>query len=451
MRSHFSQIIEILNTPRLQKNVTVKGGAGVPRNSDMDAAQTRRQIAAGMIGNMLEWYDFAIFGYFAVAIGRNFFPHQSAIAQLLAVFGVFAAGFLVRPVGGVIVGHIGDRIGRRAALVFSVTTMAVPTVLIGLLPGYAVLGAMAPIILIALRTIQGLSAGGEYPSSVVFLVEHAPKGRRGLMGAVAFCGAVIGVLSGSAVSAAFAAAMPAEALDAWGWRIPFLSGALVGFAGYALRRHVADIAIIGADERAPIVETIRDHAWLVGRFAALSAFYAVTFYVSFVFVVSWLQNADGIPPAHALEINTFSMVLLVPFSLAVGRLTDQIGRKPCLIAATVLGLIGALPSFWLMHHPNVMFAILGQFGFVLMIALFSAVHPLFLAETAPARIRCTAVALGYNISLGLLGGLSPLAATWLIDRTGNELAPALLIMASAAISLVATLRFAETYRAPLAT
>jgi MHS family proline/betaine transporter-like MFS transporter len=416
----------------------------------MNSKNPIRAVAAGMIGNVLEWYDFAIYGYFAVAIGRNFFPHESAVAQLLAAFGVFAVGYLMRPVGGIIVGHIGDSLGRRAALVFSVTAMAVPTVLIGLLPGYAVLGIMAPVILIALRMIQGLAVGGEYPSSVVFLVEHAPGGRRGLMGAFAFCGAAAGILLGSAVGAAFAAIMPADALDAWGWRIPFLSGAIVAFAGYALRRHMADVAA-EACERPPIVETIRDHGWLVGRFAALSVFNAVTFYVSFVFIVSWLQTADGMPPARALEINTFNMALLIPLGLAVGWLTDRIGRKPCLIAATLLGLVGALPLYWVMHHESAALVLLGQFGFVLMVVLFNGVQPLIMAETAPAHIRCTAVALGYNISLGVVGGLSPLAATWLIERTGDELAPAFLIMAAAAISLLATLRFPETYRMPLTT
>jgi len=284
-----------------------------------------RAVAAGMIGNMLEWYDFAIYGYFAVAIGRNFFPHESAIAQLLAAFGVFAVGYLMRPVGGIIVGHIGDRLGRRAALVFSVTAMAVPTVLIGLLPGYATLGILAPLILIALRMIQGLSVGGEYPSSIIFLVEHAPNGRRRLIGAFAFCSAAAGILLLSAAGAAFAAVLPADALDAWGWRIPFLSGAIVAFAGYALRRHMADIPATEVGEQAPIIETLREHGWLVGRFAALSVFNAVTFNVSFVFIVSWLQTADGFPPARALEINTVSMVLLLPLGFAVGWLTDQVG------------------------------------------------------------------------------------------------------------------------------
>src|SRR6476659_1653616 len=162
----------------------------------MDLAQTRKVIAAGMIGNVLEWYDFAIYGYFAAAIGRQFFPHEDPVAQLLSAFGVFALGYLMRPVGGALVGHIGDRFGRRAALTFSVVGMAIPTFLIGLLPGYAAIGVAAPVGLTFLRMVQGLSVGGEYASSMVFLVERAPQGRRGLIGALAPCGASGGILLG---------------------------------------------------------------------------------------------------------------------------------------------------------------------------------------------------------------------------------------------------------------
>ena len=179
----------------------------------MNSAHIRRVIAAGMIGNALEWYDFAIYGYFAAQIGRHFFPHHDPVAQLLLTFGVFAIGYLMRPIGGVLVGHIGDRFGRRRALIFSVTAMAIPTFLMGLLPGYQTIGVLAPIGLTLLRVVQGLSVGGEYPSSMVFLVEHAPEGRRGLMGALVAASCAIGTLLGSAVGAAFAASMSTAALE----------------------------------------------------------------------------------------------------------------------------------------------------------------------------------------------------------------------------------------------
>jgi len=164
----------------------------------MSTANTLRMSAAGAIGNVLEWYDFAVYGYFAASIGHAFFPQQDKVAQILAAFGVFAVGFLMRPIGGAVFGHIGDRFGRRAALTASVAAMAVPTFLIGVLPGYDVLGLMAPVLLTLLRMMQGLSVGGEYTTSIVFLVERAKPERRGLIGAVADLGSVTGILAGSA-------------------------------------------------------------------------------------------------------------------------------------------------------------------------------------------------------------------------------------------------------------
>jgi MHS family proline/betaine transporter-like MFS transporter len=353
----------------------------------------------------------------------------------------------MRPIGGVIVGHIGDRFGRRAALTFSVAAMAIPTFSIGLLPDHHTIGLLAPIGLTLLRVVQGLSVGGEYTSSMVFLVEHAPEGRRGLMGALAASGASAGMLLGSAVGAAFAATMSTAALDAWGWRIPFLLGLVVGIAGYMLRRYVLEAGVAQKRKRAPIFETLQDHWRVVAGFAGLSVYTAVTFYVGFVYLVSWLQTADGIPPSRALEINTFSMVMSLPVVIVSGWLSDRIGRKPLMLLASAGGLIGALPLFWLMNHPSELLAQLGQLGLILVIGVYYGSLPAVLVEAAPAAVRCTAVALGYNLCYGLFGGLSPLAATWLVARTGGEIAPAFLIMASAAVTFVTLFWFRETYRA----
>jgi MHS family proline/betaine transporter-like MFS transporter len=401
-----------------------------------------------MIGNVLEWYDFAVYGYFATAIGRHFFPHEDAVAQLLSAFGVFAIGYVMRPIGGAVIGHIGDRFGRRTALTFSVAAMAIPTFLIGLLPGYATLGLAAPIALTLLRMVQGLSVGGEYTSSMVFLVEHAPDGRRGMMGALASCGATAGILLGSAVGAGFAASMSDATLDAWGWRIPFLLGLAVGIAGYLLRRHVMETVPAERRKRAPIMETLSDHWRIVLGFAGLSAFNAVSFYVGFVYLVSWLQTADGIAPARALEINSLSMAVLLPVVMATGFLSDRVGRKPLLLLACILGFVGAVPLFLLLNHPSAISAQLGQLGLVAVIGLYGGTQPAIMVEAAPLPVRCTAVALGYNITFGVIGGFTPLAATWLVDRTGDEIAPAFLIMAAAAVTFLTLLRFRETYRSP---
>ena len=226
-------------------------------------------------------------------------------------------------------------------------------------------------------------------------------------------------------------------------------GLVVGIAGYILRRHVLETEVAKKRMRAPIVETLRDHRRVVATFAGLSVFSAVTFYIGFVYMVSWLQTADGIPPSRSLEINTFSMVVSLPVLIAAGWLSDRVGRKPLMLLASMGGLVGALPLFWLLNHPSELFVQLGQLGLVLLSGLYYGALPAILVEAAPPTVRCTSVALGYNLSLGLFGGLSPLVATWLVDRTGDEIAPAFLIMASAAVTLVTLLNFQETYRASL--
>jgi MHS family proline/betaine transporter-like MFS transporter len=415
----------------------------------MAVGNTRRVIAAGAIGNVLEWYDFAVYGYFAAAIGRAFFPQEDKVAQVLAAFGIFAVGFLMRPVGGALIGYIGDRFGRRSALTFSVAAMAVPTFLVGDLPGYQTLGVVAPILLTLLRMIQGLSVGGEYTTSIIFMVEQARPDQRGFIGAMAGCGAVGGILAGSATGAVLAEAMPAGILEAWGWRIPFLIGLVVGLAGFALRRGIQEEVKAKKPDHSPLLDTLHHHGPLLLRLAALSVFNSVGFYLMFVYIVSWLQFADGVAPARALEINSVSMVVLLPLMVAMGWLSDRIGRRPVLMGATVFAFVGAWPLFWLLHHPDPMLVLLGQLGFVLAVGSFIGCQPAVMVEAVPWQVRCTAIALGYNVTLGVVGGLSPLVATWLVARTANDYSPAFMIMAAAAISFLAILTFKETFRTRL--
>lgn len=415
----------------------------------MDDAKARRAITAGMIGNVLEWYDFAIYGFFAVSIGRHFFPSEDPLAQLLAAFGVFAAGYLMRPLGGILIGHVCDRLGRRAALLASVSAMAVPTFLIGVLPGYETIGVLAPIGLTLLRMLQGVALGGEYPSSMVFLIEHARDGRRGMMGGLAGIGAVSGLLLGSGIGAALAAVMPADMLDAWGWRIPFVAGLGIGLVGNLLRRHIAETIPAQHGEHSPIVEVVRNHWRLVARIAGVAAFNAVPFYLLFVFLVSSMQIIDGFSPETALLINSISMAAMIPCYLGGAWLSDRYGRKPVMLAAAAIGFFTAWPLFWLMNQPVPGLVLLGQLGAAMFIGLYSSALPALIVEAAPSHIRCTAVALGYNLCLGIVGGLTPFSATLLVERTGNTLAPAFLIMGAAALAFLAILTFKETYDQPL--
>jgi MHS family proline/betaine transporter-like MFS transporter len=328
--------------------------------------------------------------------------------------------------------------------------MAIPTFLVGVLPGYSVLGIMAPIALTALRMVQGLSVGGEYTTSIVFMVEKAADGKRGIVGAVACCGAIAGILLGSATGALLAQLLSASALEHWGWRLPFLLGLVVGLAGYLLRRSVVEAPRQGHAAHSPLMETIRRYPRVLVRLAGLATFNAVGFYLLFVYIVSWIQLADGIAPAHALGINTINMALLLPVMIGMGWLSDRIGRKPVLIVATALGFLGALPLFWLMHHDTVELVLAGQFGFVVAVGAFLGTQPSIMVESTPPEIRCTAIALGYNVTLGLIGGLSPLVATWLVERTGDNLSPAYLLMGAAAVSFLTVFLFQETSKERLA-
>ncbi len=412
----------------------------------MRAPSTRRIVAAGTIGNLLEWYDFAIYGYFAATIGRVFFPAESPVAQVLAAFGIFALGYLMRPLGGMVVGHIGDRYGRRAALTFSIAAMAVPTFLVGLLPGYQTLGMAAPILLTLLRMIQGLSVGGEATTSMVFLVEQAPPGRRGLAGSFCSLAATSGFLLGSAIGATFAAILPADALADWGWRIPFLLGLVLGIVGWWIRKVLVEETPPQSGHGSPLVETLRHHGRAVMRVAGITIFNAVGFYLMFLYVVTWLQDVDGIAPARALEINTASMFFLLPVMLVSGWLSDRFGRRPLMLVAMVLGFVAAVPCLWLMHHPDPTLILAGQLALVVPAGMGLGIIPSILTEAVAGRVRCTAVSLGYNIAFGVIGGLTPLTAAWLVARTEVDLSPAWLFMAAAAISIATLLTFRETSR-----
>ena len=404
-----------------------------------------RVITAGVIGNLLEWYDFAIYGFFATQIGSAFFPAEDKVAQVLAAFGIFAIGYVMRTLGGVVTGYIGDRLGRRAALTFSVAAMAIPTFLVGVLPGYQTLGVMAPVLLTVLRVIQGLSVGGEYTTAMVFLVERAPPGRRGLIGAVCSCGASAGILLGSGTGAALAAMVSAEALSEWAWRLPFILGLFVGLAGFALRRGIEE-APVNTDGQPTLLTTVRGELPLLLRLVGLSVFLAVGFYLMFLYVVTWLQTADGIAPKHALEINTLSILALMPTCLFTGWLSDRIGRRMTMLIAMAGAILGSLPLFWLLHHQSNAMILAGQFGFVLIVGLYAGALPAALVEAAPHRGRCTVVAIGYNIPLGIIGGLTPMAATWLVARTGDDLSPAYMLIAAAVVSTAALLFMRETFR-----
>lgn len=400
-----------------------------------------RLIAAGTVGNILEWYDFAVYGYFAATIGRHFFPSEDPASSLIAAFGVFAAGFLMRPLGGVVFGHIGDLVGRKSALTLSVLAMAIPTFLIGILPGHATLGFAAPVLLVILRMIQGLSVGGEYTTSIVFLVEGAGRNHRGFTGSWSGFGAIGGILLGSAVGAFVAVTFSQEEVARWAWRLPFLVGLFVGLAGLYVRRHIPDVHQPGKARsgRSPVWEALKSEWRSILRIALLNVINGAGFYIAFVFLVTYMQIVGGLRESEALEINTLNMLFLLLVIPMSGWLSDRIGRKPLLVAGIAGLLLFSWPFFWALHQQSVAWNFFGQLGFSIFIGLYGGALPVAMVEATPRAVRCSAICIGYNLVVGILGGMTPMVATWLIQKTHDDLSPAYFVMGAAAISLVAAL------------
>ncbi|MGB0626351.1 MAG: MFS transporter [Alphaproteobacteria bacterium] len=411
----------------------------------------RKVIAAGVTGNVLEWYDFAVYGFYAPIIGRLFFPSDDPTVSLIASFGAFAAGFMMRPIGGFVFGYIGDKIGRKRALVLSVMLMAIPTGVIGILPDHATIGIAAAFLMVGMRMLQGLSVGGEYTGSIVYLAEHSPASRRGFFTSWTLFGAVGGILLGSGVSALVSGLLTADQVSDWGWRLPFLAGILVGVVGLMIRRHLPDMPEDeGADKPAnPIVEALTTQWREMLKVIGFNIINAVGFYMMFVYVVTWLIKQVQEPRSDALDINTISMAVLLVLIPIFGALSDRIGRKPLLMfGAGGMAILG-YPLIWLMHHPDFMMILAGQLGFAVLIGAYFGGAPATLTEMFPRRVRVSALSVGYNVGLAVFGGTTPLIATWLIARTHDDLSIAWYLIGCAVVSFLVVLTLKETAGKPL--
>ena len=400
------------------------------------ASTNKKTIASALIGNVLEWYDFAIYGYFASAIGLAFFPKSDPTAQLLMAFSIFAVGYLMRPIGAIIFGHVGDKYGKKVALNLSVAAMAIPTFFVSILPDYNAWGVWAAYSLVMLRMIQGLSVGGELTTSIIYLVSNSPKNRQALMGALITCGAISGILLGSFTSDLINHLLPEEEINAWGWRIPFFFGLIIGIVGLLMRRHLAD-DVPAPTLKPPLLIVYQNHLPLLFNISGLVFLNAVGFYIVFVYLVTWFEVVEKFTPIKALDINTISMFILIGVVLFSGYLADKIGKKFMLKITTTLLLLFVIPLFYLMDHHDIRLAFIGQLG--LTILLGSSLGPInaFLVLSTPEAVRCTTIGIGYNLTNGIIGGLTPLAATWLFAKTGEPISPAYLIVAAAIVTIFA--------------
>ncbi len=411
----------------------------------LPAVSQRRVILAGLIGNVMEWYDFAVYGYFATVIGRQFFPADDPSVSVISAFGAFAAGFLVRPLGGLLFGRIGDLVGRQRALTISVLAMAIPTVLIGLLPTYQTVGILAPVMIVLLRIVQGLSVGGEYTSSLVFLAEHAHPDRRAQTAVWGAWGATAGILLGSALGALISNILSEDQLVSWGWRLPFIAGAVVAGTGYLLR-HGIHAQPISSSSKNPVRDTFGKHRVEVLKVAAINVSLGVGFYTAFVYAVTYIKEIDKLPESVALDLNTASMVLLLVLLPISAWLSDRFGRKPLMIIGNSLLTFGSIGFFHLMHSTNQATIFCGELGFVASIGIMTGGVVAANVELMPSAIRCTGLAFAYNASVGFFGGTTPLTAALLISTTGDPISPAWWVSAAGAVSLVTSIFFVHETR-----
>ncbi len=410
---------------------------------------TRRAAMAGMIGNVLEWYDFAVYGFFAATIGKHYFPSDDPTVSVVAAFGVFAIGFLARPIGAVILGHLGDLLGRRRVMMISIMMMAVPTFLIGVMPTYDTLGVMAPVVLILLRLMQGASVGGELTSSVTFMIEEAAPGKgRTLAGSWSFSGAIGGVLLGSLVGTLITSLLTADQVDAWGWRLPFLAGLIIAVTGMVLRRDLNRAPGQEAEEKLhyakglgdlPLLRAIREHRGDFLRAIGITAFDAAGFYILFVYITTYLSGVTGMPGSQAFEIDTVSMVVLVVLIPISAWMGDRIGLQRMCLASSGAGIVLTIPLFMLMDHGDPGLSLIGELCFAVILAPFIAGFGTRMALLFPREIRMSAFSVSYNIGLAVFGGTAPMLASYLIERGAGNLSPAYLLTASAAISFLCLL------------
>lgn len=415
----------------------------------------RRALVAGCVGNLVEWYDFALYGAFAPVLATTFFPTRDPLAGLIATYLIFVMAFLARPAGALLFGHLGDRVGRRSALAAGIALMALVTAGTGLLPGYAAIGWPAPVLLALLRAGQGVAVGGEYGGSAVFVVEYAPAGRRGWYGGWQWATVGLGFAAGIAAAVLLSAVLPTSALQSWGWRLPFLLALPLGLIGLYIRTRLDDtpgfraMQRVGTLARVPVVDALQTARRSVAIGFGLVAAVTVTFNVFFVFLPAYSAASGQLRLPVALAAALVGLVVASTVAPMFGRLSDRVGRRPVLLGGTVALLVVTVPASSLVQGPEVTGAVLGYA--LVGLVLGSLGLTAFLAELFPTRLRYSGLALTYGVASALFGGTAPVVAASLTRQSGAAQSPAWYATAVAAAAVVCVLMAPETMNRPLDT
>lgn len=412
-----------------------------------------RPIVAGSIGNTVEWFDWSIYTAFALYFGPQFFPSDSETAALLATFGVFAVGFGMRPVGGLLIGLFNDRVGRRAALTLTILMMALPSLIIGLLPTYASIGIAAPILMVVARMVQGVSVGGEYGAAATFLAESAPPSQRGFYGGFMFFSIALGLLFASGLAWFLTAVLSKEQMIDYGWRIPFLIGSLGSFAGLWLRRSVQEPEAFkkhrasGTRPRHPLRTLWREHPQAVRRVVGISLLGAFAFYLFVSYIPVHAIRTSGATPAVAYAASTLALAIFMLSQPLFGMLSDRIGRRPQLILFALGYLFLLYPVVSLINASFTTILLVELFG-LLFYGLYSSIAPAVKAELFSTDVRALGIGLPYNLVVAIFGGTTPYLMTWLQSQGHGDWF-LFYVSGAALISLIAFWRMPETLGQPL--
>lgn len=421
-----------------------------------------KAVVGVTLGNMVEWFDFALYSSLAGIIGKTFFHNDNPTTQLMAIYATFAAGFLIRPLGSLVFGPIGDKFGRRTALSLSITLMAVATFAIALIPSYASIGLFAPVLLILMRLLQGLSAGGEYGGSCTFIAEHSPDERRSFFTSWLEFGNISGFLLGGAVVSLFTLGLGEQAMQDWGWRVPFAIGGLLGLIALYLRLGLEETPVfkeIQANEKLrkatgaePSLFSLLVNEWpKILQCMGLVTVFNVTYYIILGYIPGYLENVLGYSNTFARNLGmaaTLVMLVLIPVS---GLLADRLGRNRMIITGCVLLIVMAFPCFMLLHTQSVGLLLAALLILTLAQLFFEGAMPATMTSLFKARVRYSALALSYNVAVSLFGGTAPLINTWLISITGNQMTPAWYLIGGAVVGLISILFVKDSTGKPLPT
>lgn len=431
-----------------------------PADSAHDDHALRRAAVASFIGNFVEWFDYAAYGYLAAIIAVVFFPEADKTTGLMAAFAVFAISFIVRPIGGIIWGHLGDRIGRRTALSLSILIMSGATFCIAFLPTYAQVGMLAPILLLIIRLVQGFSAAGEYAGAAAFLAEYAPDGKRGLYTSIVPASTAAGLLFGALFVALLHATLSHDELHNWGWRLPFLLAAPFGLIGRYIRLHLEDTPKFRqmeqnmekkeAASKVPIRELMGRYRMKVVIAFGVTCLNAVAFYLILSYMPTYLSAELGMNETDSFLASTVSLATYIFFIFLMGTLSDRFGRKTMLIAASVAFIVLTVPLFALLDGASFATILLIQIAFGALLTMNDGTLACFLSEIFPTKVRYSGFAFSFNSANALFGGTAPFIATWLISVTGSKTAPAWYLVGAAVVALCAMLMIHETAHEALA-